>query len=66
MFQTHEQLCHVCNEAGTLMMCDTDTCILAYHHYCVDLPGVPDGDWFCPECLKRQYDEVRRVSYTST
>lgn len=38
---THKQTCEKCDKA--------------YHHTCLTPPlaAIPDGEWFCPECVRR-------------
>lgn len=40
-----------------MLLCDG--CDKGYHTYCVDPPieEVPEGDWFCPECVKNNKDK---------
>ena len=50
------QMCQIClkddNEAE-LLLCDG--CDKGYHTYCFKpkMEDVPDGDWFCPECVTK-------------
>jgi len=44
----HEELCHVCNNVGELLLCDT--CPYVYHLLCAQLSEIPDGKWFCKFC----------------
>jgi PHD-finger len=37
---------------GLLLMCDR--CDLKYHLECLELPAVPDGDWFCAHCVQER------------
>ncbi|CAK7263399.1 hypothetical protein SEPCBS119000_000460 [Sporothrix epigloea] len=44
--------CPVCNLADheeVLLLCDG--CDTPYHTHCIGLEGVPDGAWFCMECV---------------
>lgn len=43
-----DSICSVCHYGGDLMLCDQ--CPSAFHHTCLGLEKVPDGDWFCPSC----------------
>ncbi|CAE7555737.1 unnamed protein product [Symbiodinium sp. CCMP2456] len=52
-FEDH--VCSICKRPGgddALLLCDgrNGRCRGAAHFYCVGLPGVPEGDWFCAEC----------------
>lgn len=43
--------CPIClqsDQEDVLLLCDG--CDAPYHTHCVDLDGVPNGDWFCMEC----------------
>jgi len=33
---------------GSLVCCDN--CPASFHTYCVELPGPPDGTWYCSDC----------------
>ncbi|RHN56522.1 putative histone acetyltransferase chromatin regulator PHD family [Medicago truncatula] len=44
----NDNICSVCNYGGELILCDQ--CPSAYHKNCLNLEGIPDGDWFCPSC----------------
>jgi PHD-finger len=35
-----------------LLMCDR--CDLKYHLECLELPAVPEGDWFCAHCVQER------------
>ena len=44
--------CIICGQADqedVLLLCDN--CNDPYHSYCLDLDGIPEGDWFCPNCV---------------
>merc|ERR1712142_384351 len=48
-----EDPCVICgsgDNAQLLLLCDGIACDKPYHTYCMGLSGVPEGDWFCPEC----------------
>ena len=45
----HLEYCMKCREGGQLLCCDT--CENTVHLGCANLKEVPDGDWFCPECV---------------
>lgn len=49
--QTDEccRLCHKGDHEDRLLICDGCECFL--HTYCINLPNVPPGDWFCPRCV---------------
>eukprot|EP00929_Paragymnodinium_shiwhaense_P074771 TRINITY_DN38268_c0_g1_i3.p1 TRINITY_DN38268_c0_g1~~TRINITY_DN38268_c0_g1_i3.p1 ORF type:complete len:944 (-),score=235.32 TRINITY_DN38268_c0_g1_i3:595-3426(-) len=62
-------ICMVCRKAGqdhALLLCDgkQGTCSNASHYFCIGLPAVPSGDWFCPDCqpasvLKKQEEDLK-------
>jgi len=44
--------CIICGQADqedVLLLCDN--CNDPYHSYCLDIDGIPEGDWFCPNCV---------------
>jgi hypothetical protein len=44
--------CIICGHADqedVLLLCDN--CNDAYHTHCLDIEGIPEGDWFCPNCI---------------
>ncbi|PHH70420.1 hypothetical protein CDD83_5447 [Cordyceps sp. RAO-2017] len=44
--------CPICNSAereDVLLLCDS--CDAAYHTYCIGIDYVPQGDWYCMECV---------------
>jgi hypothetical protein len=45
----HYTYCVVCGLSGDLLCCDG--CKNVVHQNCVNLVEVPDGDWFCDECV---------------
>ncbi|KAL9238684.1 hypothetical protein vseg_013074 [Gypsophila vaccaria] len=55
----NDHVCSICHYGGKLMLCDQ--CPSSYHNKCLNLQGIPEGDWFCPSCCcgvcgKRQFD----------
>jgi hypothetical protein len=62
-------MCTACGggeDEDQILLCDTKGCENAYHMYCLKVPltMVPEGDWFCDECveeLKEEEDEERRL-----
>eukprot|EP00884_Botryococcus_braunii_P023215 jgi/Botrbrau1/9578/Bobra.106_2s0004.2 len=45
--------CMVCDrgdDEDSMLLCDG--CERGFHTWCVNLAGVPEGDWFCDECLR--------------
>ena len=51
------ECCVVCGKGGELLCCDG--CNVPYHLECLTPPleEVPEGDWYCPRCIK---DKDRR------
>ncbi|KAJ7547702.1 hypothetical protein O6H91_08G099700 [Diphasiastrum complanatum] len=49
--------CVLCGMDGNLICCDG--CPAAYHSRCIGLCklSLPDGDWYCPECIIEQQNE---------
>ena len=47
--------CFICKDGGDLLLCDGD-CQKAFHLSCLNPPlqEVPEGDWFCPACMKQR------------
>ncbi|CEM06842.1 unnamed protein product [Vitrella brassicaformis CCMP3155] len=42
--------CGAGDNEDQLLLCDNRPCPAAYHTYCLGLPAVPEGEWFCPQC----------------
>ena len=42
-------------EGNDILLCDTRGCMQAWHMKCLREPldAVPDGNWYCPECMDR-------------
>lgn len=40
--------CFVCSIGGTLICCES--CPAAFHPECIDVPGIPEGNFFCRDC----------------
>ncbi|CAK9022990.1 unnamed protein product [Durusdinium trenchii] len=51
-------VCHRSDDEDALLLCDGlgGRCSGAAHFYCIGLPGVPEGDWFCSECQEIPLD----------
>lgn len=44
--------CIICGGSGqedVLLLCDS--CNDPYHTHCLDIDGIPEGEWFCPNCV---------------
>lgn len=48
----HSDYCEVCDDGGDLILCDG--CPNAYHIHCLKLSDIPEGSWYCPECLSTE------------
>lgn len=57
--------CCLCAMDGSLICCDG--CPAAFHSKCVGVAKdlLPEGDWFCPECLVEKGDGLRKLSKPS-
>lgn len=60
-----DQACGVCGRTDgedAMLLCDRRGCLGALHMYCADPPmaEVPEGDWFCAECLKGKENGIGR------
>ena len=47
----HCELCGNTRVGETLLLCDG--CDRTFHPQCVDLEVVPEGDWFCSDCVEQ-------------
>ncbi|KAG8079486.1 hypothetical protein GUJ93_ZPchr0007g5584 [Zizania palustris] len=54
--------CYLCGMDGNLLCCDG--CPAAFHSKCVGVVEdlLPEGDWFCPECLIQKNDGFRNMA----
>ena len=45
--------CEICDDGGSLIVCEK--CHKAFHLTCLNPPlsEVPEGDWFCGDCMKK-------------
>jgi len=57
-FRNQDQICYVCGEPGLMICCDG--CPKVAHQGCADLDEIPEGDWFCAECVEKA--ETMRVT----
>ncbi|KAL6896949.1 hypothetical protein ACP4OV_007521 [Aristida adscensionis] len=53
--------CYLCGMDGNLLCCDG--CPAAFHSKCVGVVEdlLPEGDWYCPECLIDRNDGTRNL-----
>ena len=60
------QVCKSVDDEVSMLLCDG--CDKGYHTYCMDPPieTVPEGDWFCPECVKKDKDTDKGESGART
>ncbi|KAG0546189.1 hypothetical protein BDA96_02G426500 [Sorghum bicolor] len=54
--------CYLCGMDGNLLCCDG--CPAAFHSKCVGVVEdlLPEGDWYCPECLIQKNDGSRNIT----
>ncbi|XP_062187653.1 DDT domain-containing protein PTM-like [Phragmites australis] len=54
--------CYLCGMDGNLLCCDG--CPAAFHSKCVGVVEdlLPEGDWYCPECLIQKNDGSRNMT----
>lgn len=45
-------LCTAGDHEDVLILCDG--CDRGFHTYCINIPAIPIGDWFCPSCRRLQ------------
>ncbi|KAK1554974.1 hypothetical protein Q3G72_019884 [Acer saccharum] len=43
-----DDICSVCHHGGDIILCDK--CPSSFHHSCLGLKDVPEGEWVCPSC----------------
>lgn len=57
--------CCLCSMDGSLICCDG--CPAAFHSKCVGVAKdlLPEGDWYCPECLMQKGDGLKKLSKPS-
>jgi hypothetical protein len=48
----HYLYCVICGLSGDLLCCDG--CSNVVHTHCISLKEVPEDDWFCEECVRKQ------------
>lgn len=64
-FLNCDDKCLICGKADNSQvllvcdMCDFRIC----HTYCVGLDVIPDGDWFCPECVKKLKKSKKKMKF---
>ncbi|XP_077252426.1 uncharacterized protein LOC143891792 [Tasmannia lanceolata] len=46
-----DDICSMCRDGGELILCDR--CNQAFHIECLELQCVPEGDWYCPDCIDK-------------
>ncbi|KAL0045181.1 hypothetical protein WJX82_011267 [Trebouxia sp. C0006] len=49
MDDPNDDFCRVCGYGGDMLCCET--CPATFHMECVGLTALPDGDWWCPQCV---------------
>ncbi|MBA7489996.1 hypothetical protein ES702_00530 [subsurface metagenome] len=54
----HGEECRACGDVGTLLCCDGEGCLNAFHGDCLEPPVNPEDPdidlWYCPECEKKK------------
>ncbi|KAF3005463.1 hypothetical protein E8E14_007135 [Neopestalotiopsis sp. 37M] len=55
-----EQVCIICSKPDSktrnqILFCDG--CDRGFHQKCYNVPVVPEGDWFCKDCLQEDVEE---------
>lgn len=50
-----DDVCSMCEGMGELLCCDM--CPRAFHIECVNLPSIPEGNWYCRYCLNMMEKE---------
>lgn len=50
-------VCNLADDEDVLLLCDG--CDTPYHTHCIGLDGVPEGAWFCMECVSLFGDSVQ-------
>ncbi|KJR82244.1 origin recognition complex subunit 4 [Sporothrix schenckii 1099-18] len=58
---TDDDVCAICSKPDSeppneIIFCET--CDLAVHQQCYNVPVIPEGDWFCKKCLRQQNDDT--------
>ncbi|EPE08679.1 origin recognition complex subunit 4 [Ophiostoma piceae UAMH 11346] len=54
------EVCLICSKPDSeppneIILCET--CDLAVHQQCYNVPVIPEGDWFCKNCVRKQEHE---------
>lgn len=44
--------CYVCGEDDGVLLC-CDGCPKSAHQECILLRDIPEGDWYCAECVEK-------------
>ncbi|KAK9755772.1 hypothetical protein RND81_01G049300 [Saponaria officinalis] len=65
----NDHVCSICHYGGELLLCDQ--CPSSFHQTCLNLPDIPEGDWFCPSCCcgvcgKIQFDASKEQCTDNT
>lgn len=47
-----DEYCFICQDGGNVLCCEG--CNQVAHVSCLKLRTSPTGDWYCPDCLKKQ------------
>ena len=62
--ELHHETCRVCDDGGSLLICEK--CEAGYHLQCLlpPLKEVPSGVWFCPVCCENLLSSLKRELVT--
>lgn len=60
-----DEACAICSKPDSeppneIIFCET--CDLAVHQQCYNVPVISEGDWFCKNCLRQQKDKEKEKS----
>ncbi|KAL1902623.1 origin recognition complex subunit 4 [Sporothrix stenoceras] len=61
----NDDVCAICSKPDSeppneIIFCET--CDLAVHQQCYNVPVIPEGDWFCKNCLRQQKEKEKSAS----
>ena len=60
--EKHYRYCKsIYNKDETWIGCDSETCKWEWFHLtCINLKGIPKGNWYCPVCRKKKVIQQRK------
>ncbi|KAJ3326591.1 hypothetical protein HDU76_012801 [Blyttiomyces sp. JEL0837] len=59
----NDDICGVCRKHGELICCDG--CPLSFHQKCANLATIPEGEWFCEDCVVLQAELKHNPTWRS-